>query len=61
MERKPKMVLKVVESMTRPGVKYEIRLGHDGRVYCNCPASRFGGLRCKHLEAFKVGLQAQTA
>ena len=47
-------VVRVVESSSRPGVKYEIRLGHDHRLYCTCPGWKFGGRTCKHLRAFEA-------
>jgi len=49
-------VIRVVESSSRPGVKYEIRLGKDDRLYCTCPGWKFGGRTCKHLRQFEAEL-----
>lgn len=48
-------VLKV--NIGSKGDLYEIRESQkDGKVYCTCPAWRFGhGKDCKHLIAYKVG------
>lgn len=52
------MILKFVESRSTPGLKYEMRLGKDGVVYCTCPAWKFSGTgNCKHLAAFEGRLQ----
>jgi len=50
-------VLKVVQSESRQGVTYDICRGHNGHVYCTCPAWKFskdenGHKSCKHLRAF---------
>ena len=42
------------------GIEYEVRLGLDGGLLCNCPAS-FNYLRCHHLEkARKVIMTTQA-
>jgi predicted nucleic acid-binding Zn finger protein len=47
-------VLKTVDSLSRPGQTYQIRIGGDGAMYCTCPAWRFGkGKDCKHLKSYK--------
>lgn len=54
-----KTVLATVDSDSRVGVQYEIRLGGDDRVYCTCPAWRFSKSRdCKHLRAFRHTVRA---
>jgi len=52
-------VLQKVESLTTPGRFYEIREGRDGRLYCTCPAWKFGH-DCKHLQAYIVTHQPIT-
>ena len=50
-------VMAVVPSGSNPFKCYEVRCGHDGVVYCTCPAWRFqkqsAGSRkpCKHIRA----------
>jgi hypothetical protein len=55
-ERDVPTVLAIVNSKSRPNVKYEIRRSMDGAdVYCTCPAWRFSKSRprnCKHLIGF---------
>lgn len=47
-----KIVLQMVASDSRVGVKYEIRVGKDHRVYCTCPAWKYSGKNCKHLHRY---------
>jgi hypothetical protein len=47
-------VLVTVPSESNPSKSYEIRLGHDGNVYCSCPAWKFQKIHphlrtCKHM------------
>lgn len=66
MAKKTKIVvLAVIPSDTDPNEHYEVRIGHDGNVYCTCPAWRFqhrapGERTCKHLQglAKKLGPHA---
>lgn len=56
VESKKYEILTVVQSASRPGVSYEVRLGGDGKVYCTCPAWKFSGRGvgdkgCKHVRA----------
>lgn len=49
-------VLVTVPSESNPSKSYEIRLGHDGNVYCSCPAWKFQKVHphlrvCKHMKA----------
>ncbi len=48
-----------VESESRPGKFYEIKVGADGVTYCSCPAWRMqhnspSNRSCKHIVAFKA-------
>lgn len=53
----PYTVLTEVKSSSNPNLKYEIRVGGDGRTYCSCPAWRFNHRKdCKHLKAWKGAL-----
>ena len=52
------VVLDVQESDSRPGLKHEIRLGGDSRVYCTCEAWRWGrGKPCKHVKRYAAKLR----
>ena len=47
-------------SMSNPAVKYEIKRGANGHIYCSCPAWRYQKLppmkrTCKHLKALAAG------
>jgi len=49
-------VIATVPSSSNPAKKYEIRMGHDGNVYCSCPAWRNMKLPpaervCKHMKS----------
>jgi len=49
------VVLGRVESESKPGKFFEIRLGADDKVYCTCPSWKFHGgatKGCKHTRAF---------
>lgn len=55
-------VIATVPSESNPSKSYEIRLGKDGNVYCNCPAWKYQKIppadrTCKHLK----GLSKQLA
>ena len=53
-------VLCVISSFSQSDVEYEIRRGGDGRIYCTCPAWRFGrGKSCKHLKLYEEGFKVQ--
>jgi hypothetical protein len=48
-------VLVTVPSESNPSKSYEIRLGHDGNVYCSCPSWKFMKVHphlrsCKHMK-----------
>ena len=53
MTTQPKAIV-LAEVLGSKGTIYEIRQSQkDGRVYCSCPAWRFGrGKDCKHLKAY---------
>ena len=45
-------------SQSKAGVEYEITLGFDGALACNCPAFAFSKARpkdCKHLGIYRDG------
>ena len=51
------MVLATNPSSSNPTKTYQIRLGHDRRVYCTCPSWKFSKgdhKTCKHLRAYET-------
>ena len=47
-----------VPSQSTPGCEYEITLGFDGSLACNCPAFAFSKAKpkdCKHLGIYRDG------
>ena len=52
-------VLARIPSSSNPSKSYEVRLGADGNLYCQCPSWRFQknsptNRSCKHLVEFKA-------
>lgn len=59
-------ILATIPSMTNPEIVYTIKRGHDGNVYCSCPAWKFQKLApkdrtCKHLRALAAGMKQHAA
>lgn len=52
----PGTLISLVPSSSNPNKAYEVRCGHDGNVYCSCPAWKFQKKHphdrtCKHIKA----------
>jgi hypothetical protein len=47
---KPKLI-EYVESSSNPGVTYEVTIGSDNSVSCDCPA--LSKYECKHIKAVR--------
>lgn len=46
-----------VESKSRPGKTYQVKMWDDGSASCNCPSWIFSGKDrgCKHIDALGFG------
>lgn len=58
-------VIAVVPSSSNPALSYEIRLGHDGNVYCSCPNWKYQKLppkerTCKHMKELSAKIAEVT-
>jgi len=59
-------ILATIPSASNPEVVYTIRRGHDGNVYCSCPAWKFQKLApkdrtCKHLRSLAASMKQHAA